>query len=192
MARRYPGTVSPGLGHSLLTTASQCCQRLMFEWEPELPDLCTLRDRLSETSAGYSFVSDPVNKLADQYLLLLKRACLSPVDGLLKTDGASGGAWDTRSVRAYLNIHDDFLRVLMVLFHITSGKGSRITELLSLEHQNTAFQPRGICLYQGGIMSITRHHKARVWTNNEFQVARFYPRAVSLLTSVSGLHPPTY
>lgn len=171
-----------GLSHSILEAVSQGCQRLMFEWQPDLPDLRTLRDRLSDTSVGYSFVSDSANRLTDEYLLLLKRACLSPVDGLLKIDHrASSSTWDFRSVRAYLVSHDAFLRMLMVLLHTTGGKGSRISELLALEHSNTAHQPRGLSLYRGKLMSITRHHKARVWTNNEFQVARFYPQAVSML-----------
>ena len=168
--------------YGILEAASQCCQRLMFEWEPECQNMRTLRDRLSDTSVGYSFVSDPANNLREEHLLLIERACLSPVDRLLTVDrGTASSSWDIRSVRAYLSRHDDFLRVLMILLHLTGGKGGRISELLSLEIHNTTFQPRGLSLYRGGIMSITRHHKARVWTNNEFQVARFYPQAVSML-----------
>lgn len=170
-----------GLSRSILHAASQCCRRLLFDWEPDITGMGQIRDRLSDVRLGYSFLSDPANRLGDRYLMLVERACLSSMRGLLKRDSTSAGSWDFTSVRAYVRLHDDFLRMLMVLLHTTGGKGSRISELLSLEHSNTAFQPRGLCFYRGRLISITRHHKVRLWTNNEFQVARFYPDAVSHL-----------
>jgi hypothetical protein len=168
------------LSHSILHAASQCCRRLLFDWEPDIPGMGQTRDRLSDMSLGYSFLSDPANRLADQYLMLVERACLSSMRGLLKRDRtSSAGTWDFASVRAYIRMHDDFLRMLMVLLHTTGGKGSRISELLSLKHSNTTFQPQGLCFYRGRLISITRHHKVRLWTNDEFQVARFHPDAVS-------------
>lgn len=56
-----------------------------------------------------------------------------------------------------------------------------MSELLTLEHSNIKSRLRGICIYGGQMFSVTRHHKARLTTNREFQVARFFSRQVTAL-----------
>ncbi|KAI8710459.1 hypothetical protein NCS52_01562900 [Fusarium sp. LHS14.1] len=52
--------------------------------------------------------------------------------------------------------------------------GSRLSkELLSLWCVNGEFGPRGIYVYNGAMVYIIRHHKAKRSTNREFVVARF-------------------
>jgi hypothetical protein len=81
---------------------------------------------------------------------------------------------------AWLAGHDRLIRTLtdMALAHLSGGKPARITELMSLEIRNSSSRLRGVSLYRGSLVSITRVHKARRRTNNEFQVARFYPPPV--------------
>jgi hypothetical protein len=55
-------------------------------------------------------VSDPLNDLQGCYLQLLRRACLSPVDGLVQQVKGSSGAWDRSAVDTYLMAHDRFLK----------------------------------------------------------------------------------
>ncbi|SPJ82463.1 uncharacterized protein FTOL_09868 [Fusarium torulosum] len=170
-----------GLACKVLRSVTASCSRLMYDWEPTHIDLSLIRDNLSTTTPGYSFVSDPVNQLTDAYPELLLRACISPVDGLLQEQGQNQSTWDAKAARAYLEAHDDHLKGLMVLCNFDGGQCARITELLTLECFNTASRERGIGLWGAKMCSITRHHKARLATNNEFYVIRFFSKPVSRL-----------
>ncbi|KNB04657.1 hypothetical protein FOXG_06708 [Fusarium oxysporum f. sp. lycopersici 4287] len=170
-----------GLACKVLRSVTASCSRLMYDWEPTHLDLSLIRDNLSTTTPGYSFVSDPVNQLTDAYPELLLRACISPVDGLLQEQGQNQSTWDAKAARAYLEAHDDHLKGLMVLCNFDGGQCARITELLTLECFNTASRERGIGLWDGKMCSIIRHHKARLATNNEFYVVRFFSKPVSRL-----------
>ncbi|KAH7114040.1 hypothetical protein EDB81DRAFT_702669 [Dactylonectria macrodidyma] len=170
-----------GLARDVLKCATTRCKRLMYDWVPADIDLGHIRDRISTTTTGYSFVSDPMNALEGAYLELLTRAYVSPIDGLLKTQAGTRdrGTWDFTAAQSYLNAHDDFLKTLMVLMNIDGGQSARIAELLTLENCNSSSRPRGVCIWGAKMCSITRHHKARLATNNEFYVARFFSPPVS-------------
>ncbi|KAM0361930.1 hypothetical protein ACHAPK_011646, partial [Fusarium culmorum] len=170
-----------GLASEVLQSVATSCSRLMYGWEPAHINMSQVRDNLSTTTPGYSFVSDPANQLADAYLELLPRACVSPVDSLLQTQGKDQSSWDVRTARSYLEAHDDFLKGLMVLCNLDGGQFARISELLTLECFNTASRERGIGLWGAKMCSISRHHKARLATNNEFYVVRFFSNPVSRL-----------
>ncbi|KJZ70098.1 hypothetical protein HIM_10501 [Hirsutella minnesotensis 3608] len=170
-----------GLVRTVLEAASQTMQRLMYGLEPPRPDFRRMRDRLSSSRIGYSFITDPANGLACEYLKLLTRACLSPIDGLLRRDARGESSWDLKAVTRYIEGHDELLKILMLLFHLGGGQGSRITELLTVEHCNTASRLRGIGIFAGRMFTITRHHKARLTTNNEFHVARFLPGPIAAI-----------
>ncbi|KAI3567768.1 hypothetical protein IWW34DRAFT_825181 [Fusarium oxysporum f. sp. albedinis] len=116
-----------GLACEVLRSVAASCSRLMYDWEPAYIDLSQIRDNLSTTTPGYSFVSDTANKLSDAHLELLLRAC-----------GKDQSTWDVKAAQYYLEAHDNFLKGLW-------------------------------------------HHKARVATNNEFYVARFFSPPVSRL-----------
>jgi hypothetical protein len=155
----------------------------MYGFEPEDPDIGGLRDRLSKTTPGYSFLTDPQNRLDELYLTVFMRACTASVDGLLKTEQrGSGSNWDVDAAQAYLYGHDACLKTIMVLAQLDSGQGARVSELLTLEQANTRSRLRGIGIFGGKMFSSTRHHKARLTTNREFQVARFFsPQVATLL-----------
>ncbi|RKK65963.1 hypothetical protein BFJ69_g15821, partial [Fusarium oxysporum] len=169
------------LAHKTFHQATVQCRRLMYDYEPDELVIGDLRDRLSETAPGYCFLTDDKNGLGDSYLAVFMRACTAPVDGLLKTRSHNQSAWDADAAQAYLCAHDAFLKTLMVLIQLDSGQGARVSELLTLEHSNTKSRLRGICIYGGQMFSVTRHHKARLTTNREFQVARFFSRQVTAL-----------
>ncbi|OAQ59779.1 hypothetical protein VFPBJ_11599 [Purpureocillium lilacinum] len=168
-----------GLVHGVLEAATRVSQRLMYGWEPPEPDFRRIRDRLSTSTAGYSFVTDSANGLERAYLDIFSRACLSPIDGLLRKTKEGNSSWDRRGVAKYLEGHDELLKMLMLLFHLGGGQGSRISELLTIEHSNTPSRLRGVGFYAGRMFSVTRHHKSRLTTNNEFQVARFLPHPIA-------------
>ncbi|EGU72516.1 hypothetical protein FOXB_16975, partial [Fusarium oxysporum f. sp. conglutinans Fo5176] len=172
-----------GLAHEIFRQATIQCQRLMYGFEPEDPDIGGLRDRLSKTTPGYSFLTDPQNRLEELYLTVFMRACTAPVDGLLKTQQRdSGSSWDIDAAQAYLYGHDACLKTIMVLGQLDSGQGAQVSELLTIEQANTRSRLRGIGIFGGKMLSITRHHKARLTTNHKFQVARFFsPQVATLL-----------
>ncbi|KAM0293750.1 hypothetical protein ACHAPM_011491 [Fusarium culmorum] len=58
----------------LVKEANGLCNSLMFGLEPDI-DLSQIKDDMANNDNGYSFVTDPQNKLASAYLDLLKRAC---------------------------------------------------------------------------------------------------------------------
>ncbi|KAJ1673347.1 hypothetical protein EV182_005413, partial [Spiromyces aspiralis] len=147
----------------------------MYSLQPQI-DLRAIQDTMSKVEEGYSFVTEPANRLADAFLALSERACLCPVDGLLGRDG-----WDRQAVRRYMELHQQMLVELMALVHLTGGQASRATELLCLEHCNGTSTSRGVYIYDGCFFLVTRHIKARTVTNNEFQVARVLPDDVGRL-----------
>lgn len=167
---------------ALLSTAvervAKRSEKLLYGWQPPRPDLGKLRDRLSEKTAGYSFVTDPANGLRDAYLQLVRRACVAPLDGLLRRDQIGGvdRRWDIHAVLKYIEEHDELLKDIMVATQGHGGQGSRIMELFTIRHVNTSSELRGVGIYAGSICCITRHVKSRLSTNKEFQVARFLPQ----------------
>jgi hypothetical protein len=61
------------------------------------------------------------------------------------------------------------------------GQAPRATEILSLEWCNGQSTERGIYVYDGFMIFVIRHHKAKRSTNNEFTVVRFLPAKVGKL-----------
>ncbi|PNP59972.1 hypothetical protein FNYG_14696 [Fusarium nygamai] len=62
------------LAHETFHQATVQCQRLMYGFEPEDLDIGGLRDRLSKTTPGYSFLMDPQNRLEELHLTVFMRA----------------------------------------------------------------------------------------------------------------------
>ncbi|KAH7186847.1 hypothetical protein DER44DRAFT_754195 [Fusarium oxysporum] len=154
------------LACEVLHSVRASCSRLMYDWEPASIDLSQIRDNLSTTTPGYSFASDPANKLSDAHLELLLRAYVSSIDGLLQEQGKDQSTWDVKAALSYLEAYDNFLKGLM---------------LLTIECFNMPSRERGVYVWGGKMCSITMHYKARVATNNEFYVARFFSPPVSRL-----------
>lgn len=57
--------------------------------------------------------------------------------------------------------------------HIACGQVPRALELLGLECENGSFIKRGIYVWNGFIIYLTCHHKAKRSTNREFVVICF-------------------
>ncbi|RSL82730.1 hypothetical protein CEP52_016890 [Fusarium oligoseptatum] len=120
------------LAHEAFRQATVQARCLMYDSEPEDPKMGSLRDRLSSTTPGYSFLTDPQNKLGGLYLTVFMRACIAPVDGLLhRRHGESHGSWDVDAAYAYLHGHDAFLKNLMVLEQLDSGQAARVARFFS-------------------------------------------------------------
>jgi hypothetical protein len=60
----------------LLGEAGRLCAELMYDWQPSL-DLTSIKDDLTNTTHGFSFVTHPRNGLGEAYLKLSFKACTS-------------------------------------------------------------------------------------------------------------------
>jgi hypothetical protein len=110
------------LSHSLMDQCTQLCRKLMYGWEP-LVQLDKVRDDMSNTQRGYSFIHHPSNHLSEVYLQLFKRACTAPEDALMRNDHWVSGAvrrfvnGSNESVRAELSADNSSVKVQRVLHH---------------------------------------------------------------------------
>lgn len=163
------------LGEVVLQSIRTSVARLMYGLLPQTR-LEGLRDQWSNQTPSYSFVQDSANDLASAYLALSLRACLDPVGGLL-----IGNRWDDEAVRRYLNEEQELLLDILLLMFLRGGQSPRVSELTSLECSNGPFTSRGVYVHGGLVAYVMRHWKARKTTNREFNVARYLPRADSLL-----------
>jgi hypothetical protein len=74
----------------------------MFGWLPSV-DLNQIKDDMSNTACGYSFVEHPDNDLSTAYLSLSTRVCTAQGDGLLR-----GDRWDLKAVSEYLKMSEEY------------------------------------------------------------------------------------
>ncbi|XP_014550613.1 hypothetical protein COCVIDRAFT_42919 [Bipolaris victoriae FI3] len=140
------------ISHDNLLAASPLCKQLMYGWSP-LFDLSCIHDNLACTTAGYSFVTDTANGLAELYLDLSRRASLDTVSGLM-TDND----WNRQAVRQYLDQYSEMTELVMLLAYL---------------HCNGPSTSRGICVYSRKMALVFRHGKSRRATNRELIVVRF-------------------
>ncbi|OWT42309.1 hypothetical protein VFPPC_18572 [Pochonia chlamydosporia 170] len=148
------------------TQACDVCHELMFSFEPYV-DLAGIRDDMTNSTAGYSFVTDPANKLEGAYLELIERASSRGRDDLI-----ANGRWKWKLVDQYLKLEEQF-RTYLGLAIQGNAQRARWTELLQLWCENGEFGQRGVFVYKSFIIHLVRHHKAKRSTNREFVVVRF-------------------
>lgn len=158
-----------GLGQLFLDKAEELCRDLMFDVLPDV-DLAKVRDDLTNMNRGFSFVQHQANQLSNAYLDLSARACTTRRNGLLKD-----GCWNWNAIYLYMKKKEALLEALAGVLYTTGGQMPRASELFSLECQNGATRARGIYVYDGFVVYLTRHHKAKRSTNREFYVVRFLP-----------------
>ncbi|KAK7592053.1 hypothetical protein V3481_006688 [Fusarium oxysporum f. sp. vasinfectum] len=166
-------TISMGsfrqLPQALLGEASRLCAELMYDWQPPL-DLTSIKDDLTNTTHGFSFVTHPRNGLVDAYLKLSLKACTSLSNPLSRK-----GSWDRKAVFAYWKKEEALREVLAGLLMMTGGGQPRGPDLLHILLRNCGTAERGLYVYNGFVIYLTRSHKAKRSTNREFVVARFLP-----------------
>ncbi|KEF50810.1 uncharacterized protein A1O9_13140, partial [Exophiala aquamarina CBS 119918] len=161
--------------HSLVKRCRQLCTKLMYDWEPPV-QLSQIRDNMSNVQRGYSFVHHPANHLSDVHLKLFQRVCTSTENGLMRND-----QWVLAAVRRFLDDVDELLRVFCCLFLTTGGDDVRAVDLFTLECTNSPGNRRGIYVWNGHLITFTRHHKSRHIVDRDFQIIRKLPDAVARL-----------
>jgi len=119
-------------------------------------------------------VSNPANGLSDDYLELLRIACLATNDSLMTDNG-----WNHAAVRQYVSLYRELQRLNMLLIYLHGGSTPRGTNLLAVTHRNTPDARRGVCIYANTIAVISQVNKARRTTNKEFYILRFLDKDTS-------------
>ncbi|GKU22646.1 unnamed protein product [Fusarium langsethiae] len=152
-----------------ITQAEALCDRLMFGIQPSI-DLSRVKDDISSSNSGHSFIKYPENGLESAYLELLVHAYTAGRTGL-----AQNGVWRWNVVTAYLKLVSKVEEQLAGGLYTACGQTPRIRELLSLEFENGLNASCGIYAWGGYMVYVIRHHKAKRLTNREFYVARFLP-----------------
>ncbi|KAH7247485.1 uncharacterized protein BKA55DRAFT_691571 [Fusarium redolens] len=152
-----------------ITQAEALCDRLMFGIQPNI-DLSRVKDDITSSKSGHSFIKYPENGLESAYLELLVHAYTAGRTGL-----AQDGLWKWHAVTAYLKLVSRMEEQLAGGLYTACGQTPRIRELLSLEYENGPNTSCGIYAWGGYMVYVIRHHKAKRLTNREFYVVRFLP-----------------
>jgi hypothetical protein len=146
-----------------------------------------LQDNHSNGQKGWNFLKDQRNteqlqKVGDRWLLhrILENDWLR--DEMVDMSPGSQLRWEKKAVQAYFEKVDNFLERLLLLIHMTGGQPPRGTELMGLQHSNTAQgQHRGIFVEEGLISTVTSYHKGYNITGSTKIIHRYLPKEVSEL-----------
>ncbi len=149
--------------------------------------LRTLKDDPTASEPGWSFVKDPRNTALHKHdRWLLNR--VANTDWLQEEffaqtkSGKRTAKWSRKATEHYLQQIDAFLHRLLLLVHITGGQPSRGTELLSLQHCNTAHGLRRNIFVENGLVSfVTFYHKGYSIQGSTKIIHRYLPKEVSEL-----------
>ncbi|KAH7471776.1 hypothetical protein FOMA001_g13799 [Fusarium oxysporum f. sp. matthiolae] len=160
---------------TLLERAETLSGQLMYGWKPPC-DLSSVKDDISNTTHGFSFVSHPKNDLTEAYLELSLKACTSQASPLSRK-----GKWHRGAILAFLKKEEALREILADLMLMTCGGQPRSPDLLEVRVRNHGTAERSFYVYNGFMIYVTRSHKAKRSTNREFIVARFFPFQVGQL-----------
>lgn len=83
------------LAEYFLERAEELCDDLMFGLNPAI-DLSEVKDDLSNTRYGFSFIQHPANELTNAYLDLSTKPCTTRCNGLFRDN-----RWDWNAIFAY-------------------------------------------------------------------------------------------
>jgi hypothetical protein len=155
------------LASYFLNKAEELCHSLMVDICPD-NDLASLKNDMANTNYRFSLGWHPQNWLVDAYLELSSKACTTCPGGLFKD-----GRWDLGAIRQYKKKADTLAEMLAGGLYTACGQLARASELLGLGCTNGSANRHGICAWNGFLISIIHHHKAKRLTNPEFNVIRF-------------------
>ena len=93
-----------------------------------------------------------------------------------------GVAWKTERVRKYGLAMQTFRQHLLVLAHMTGGLPARGSEVVTVQHSNSANgEARGLFIENGLVVYVTRYHKGISASGKAKVIHRYLPREVGEL-----------
>ncbi|KAJ9129553.1 DEAD-like helicases superfamily protein, partial [Pleurostoma richardsiae] len=161
---------------------SRTMAALLFLSDEEQPPAISwdmLRDDLSNTATGYSFLGDDRNTWpADGSDWLVRRILAD--EGRRRLWIQDGDQpFRTNAVRRYQKEVHAFLEKLLFMVHITAGQPARSSELLTVRFQNTSHGSlRNIFIQRGMVCLVTWYHKNMEARDAYKIIHRYLPREV--------------
>jgi hypothetical protein len=155
--------------------AQTALRQLMFNWEPVI-DLGSIQDSLVNRHVGWSFLSEPRNRLQHSFRHLQQRAWHDKSSSLMAKQ-----RWVPSRVARYLRQVAAFQQQLLLCIHFAGGMPGRGTEIGSLKWCNTPTTMRNVFVLHSLLLIVLEYQKAQYSTNRAFYVVRTLPLAVSQL-----------
>jgi hypothetical protein len=135
-------------------------------------DLKRIKDDVTFTKRGASFLTHASNQLKDGLAWMLKQARRTEGGMKLQT---KDGKWKSRRVRQYLLQVDRFLELLLGCNHIEDGQPGRGSEITTIRFRNGLLQDRNVFVVDGSMMIIVRYYKSQSQWDKPKVVPRFLP-----------------
>ncbi|OAQ58446.1 hypothetical protein VFPPC_11576 [Pochonia chlamydosporia 170] len=147
-----------------------------------------IKDDLTNRDVGYSFVKHEENGFQTATKELL--AQLSKPHGHLPSL-MTHKSWQWKAVKHYLGMVTRLRSLIFGGKYTSGGQTPRLRELQWLLRENTAWASRGVYVWNGSVVYIIKHHKAKRMTNKEFYVVRFLPLRLGLVVIkyLAFIHP---
>jgi hypothetical protein len=148
---------------------------MMLGLEVDL-DADEIQDDLTCRKAGWSFIQDAKNKLADTWERLADTLRSSSFRGKPFIKGTN---WQVDTCIAYLNAGTDLSKLTFAASHLSGGLPGRGTEIATIRYINTTLAVRNVFFRGGQIIIIISYNKARASNNYAFYIVRYLPRELS-------------
>ena len=140
-------------------------------WETQILMGCNLSvktknicDDLTNSSVGYSFLTDPRNTqfhLRDQlFSQVLSNADLRKRFLTCQSDSDGHPIWNTQALQLWLFNYSKFEGLLLASIEMKAGSPGRGTEITCLEYQNTRTRMRGLYMMGGHLAVLRQYHKS--------------------------------
>ncbi|KAG6989566.1 hypothetical protein FocnCong_v020740 [Fusarium oxysporum f. sp. conglutinans] len=135
-----------------------------------------IQDDLTCRKAGWSFIQDPKNKLADTWEQLADTLKSSSFRGKPFIKGTD---WQVDTCIAYLNAGIDLSKLAFAASHLSGGLPGRGTEIATVRYVNTTPAIRNVFFRGGQMIIIISYNKARASNNYAFYIVRYLPKQLS-------------
>ncbi|KAI3567779.1 hypothetical protein IWW34DRAFT_859673 [Fusarium oxysporum f. sp. albedinis] len=135
-----------------------------------------IQDDLTCRTAGWSFIKDAKNRLADIWEQLADTLKSSSFRGKPFVKGTD---WQIDTCIAYLDAGIDLSKLAFAASHFSGGLPGRGTEVTTIRHINTTLAVRNVFFRGGQMMIIVSYNKARASNNYAFYIVRYLPKGLS-------------
>ena len=140
----------------------------------------TLKDDVTFTKRGMSFINHEQNGLSNKQEWLLRRFVSEPSRWKLRRNGR----WMKREVRRYLRTIDRLRELLLLSIHACGGQPARGSEITAIRFRNGFMQDRNVFVIHGQVVIVTRYHKSQSQFDKPKVIPRFLPWRVGQLLAV--------
>ncbi|PON20106.1 hypothetical protein TGAM01_v211029 [Trichoderma gamsii] len=170
-----------------ISEAEAMAQDLLYGLDPVL-NIAEIKDNMTNREVGYSFVKHEENgfQMATRQLLAQLSQPYRHQPPLIAHKG-----WQWSAVKHYLCMVTRLQESIFGGKYTSGGQTPRLRELQWLLCENTAWASRGVYVWNGSVVYIIKHHKAKRMTNKEFYVVRFLPLRLGLVVIkyLAFIHP---